>query len=161
VKDPSLLDRYLLVRPRTRMLIEWPILIATGLIGTIFSLQRIPFFPISNIIGVVLLVAAFVIHQAMHKVHVQAHEQAEEITKLVTNGIYTKMRHPGYSSLILMYIGFALAWGILLIVVPALVFTVLSVLTAMREEIVLRRKFDKEYKEYMKRVPWKFIPYVF
>lgn len=156
-----LFDRYLLLRPRTRMLIEWPLLIATGLIGTIFSHQRIPFFPISNIIGVVLLVAAFAIHQAMHKVHVQAHEQAEEISKLVTNGVYTKMRHPGYSSLIFMYIGFALAWGILLIFVPVFVFAVLTVLTAMREEIVLRKKFDKEYKEYMKRVPWRFIPFVF
>ena len=143
------------------MLIEWPILIAAGLIGTIFSLQRIPFFPISNIIGVVLLVAAFTIHQAMHKVHIQAHERADEITKLVTDGVYTKMRHPGYSSLISMYIGFALAWGILLIIIPALVFAVLTVLTAKQEEIVLRKKFDKEYKEYMKRVPWRFIPYVF
>ncbi len=161
MKDLSFLDRYLLVRPVIRMLIEWPLLIATGLIGTIFSLQRIPFFPISNIIGVVLLVAAFVIHLAMHKVHIQAHEQTEEITKLVTNGIYTKMRHPGYSSLILMYIGFTLAWGILLIIVPAFVFAALTVLTAIREEAELRKKFDEEYKEYMKRIPWRFIPYVF
>jgi protein-S-isoprenylcysteine O-methyltransferase Ste14 len=94
----------------------------------------------------------------MHKVHTHAHEQSKEIERLVTNGIYSRMRHPGYSSLILMYVGFALAWGKVIILIPVALFIILTLLTAIREEVTLREKFKEEYEDYAKRVPWRFIP---
>jgi len=158
MKNYNLLDRYLLVKPRTRMLIEWPILIIVGIIGTIFSFKKIPLFPIPNVIGIILLIVGIVLHQSMHKVHKQAHEPSGQIKQLITEGIYSKIRHPGYISLILIFIGFALTWGIMLILVPAVIFTILTILTAVKEETALREKFKEEYEEYAKRVPWRFIP---
>ncbi len=154
-------DKYLLAKPTIRMLIEWPIMIGVGVIGTVFSLQRIPFFPISNIVGVVLLVLGFIIHGYSHYIHEQAHQQSEKIEKLVTEGIYSKIRHPLYISLILMHFGLAFAWGIVWILVPVVIFSILTVLTAIREEDAMKEKFGEEYEEYMKRVLWRFIPKVF
>jgi len=48
----------------------------------------------------------------------------------------------------------------MLILVPAVIFTILTILTAVKEETALREKFKKEYEEYAKRVPWRFIPYI-
>jgi protein-S-isoprenylcysteine O-methyltransferase Ste14 len=99
----GMLDKYLLAKPTIRIIIEWPILIAIVIIGTIFSLHKIPFSPISNIVGVVLLLIGLIIHEYSHKIHKQAHQESEKIEKLVTDGIYSKIRHPLYLGLILMY----------------------------------------------------------
>ena len=161
MRKDSQLDKYLLAKPGIRMVIEWPILIGIGVIGYVFSLQIIPFFPISNIVGVILLMIGFIVHGSSHRVHKQAHQQSGKIEKLVTEGIYSKIRHPCYSGLILIYFGFAFASGIIWILVPVVIFTVLTVLTAIREEEVMKDKFGKEYEEYMRRVPWRFIPKIF
>ena len=141
-------------------LIEWPILIGIGIVGTVFSFSTIPFYPATNIFGFILLIIGFVTHGLSHKVHKQAHEQIEKIWEIVTTGIYSKIRHPGYLGLILLYFGFALAWGIVWIFLPVVIFSILTCLTAIKEEEYLREKFRKEYEEYMRQVPWRFIPRV-
>ncbi len=161
MKEDNLFDRYLLLKPTVRMVIEWPVLIAAGIIGMMFSLQKTPFRPMSNMVGVLLLAVGFAIHRSSHKAHKQAHQQSEKIEKLATEGIYSKIRHPGYLSLILMYLGFMLAWGIVWISVPAAIFATLSVLTAIKEEKALKDRFGREYQEYAGRVKSRFIPKVF
>jgi len=103
----------------------------------------------------------FIIHGISHKTHKEAHSKAENIEKIVTEGIYSKIRHPGYLGLILVYLGVALWFGNILPVILSIIFSVLLILTALKEEEYLLRKFGKEYEEYMKQVPWRFIPKVF
>jgi len=76
-------------------------------------------------------------------------------------GIYSKIRHPGYLGLILMYLGVALLFHNILADVVAVILSFLQILTALAEERFLIKKFGEEYKEYMRRVPWRFIPKVF
>ena len=84
----------------------------------------------------------------------------EKTSTLVTTGIYRYIRHPLYSSLLL------LAWGIFfkapsgLGLVLALGATVILVLTARADEAVCIRFFGSDYQEYMKRTR-KFIPYIY
>jgi hypothetical protein len=63
-----------------------------------------------------------------------------------------------YLSLILMYFGLALGWGVVWMFIPAAVFSVLVVMTALKEEEYLLRKFGSSYKKYMQHVRWRFIP---
>lgn len=161
MRKNNLLDKYLLAKPTIRMIIEWPILIGIGVVGSVFSLPRIPFSPASNLVGVIFLVIGFIFHGLSHRVHRQAHQQSEKIEKLVTEGIYSKIRHPSYLGLILIYFGLAFSWGILWILIPAIIFVILTVLTAIREEAAMREKFGKKYEEYMRQVPWRFIPRMF
>jgi len=42
--------------------------------------------------------------------------------------------------------------------IPAVIFTILTYLTAIKEEELLKERFGKEYEEYARRVPWRFIP---
>jgi len=154
----KLLNRYLLLKPTTRLIIEWPVLIVVGIAGAIFTRYRIPLFPYSNIAGFVIFVLGLIIHMRCHLVHRQAGEQSEKIEKLLTTGIFSRVRHPMYASLVLIVLGIALASGVILALVPAVIIAVLNLLTALKEEKFLMEKFGDEYREYMKNVPYRFIP---
>ncbi|HEX8993527.1 MAG TPA: isoprenylcysteine carboxylmethyltransferase family protein [Anaerolineales bacterium] len=84
----------------------------------------------------------------------------ERTTRLVTDGIYKHIRHPLYSSLLL------LGWGIFfkspsyLDAALVLIATLLLVATARTDEAECMRVFGVEYGLYMKRSRM-FIPYLF
>lgn len=84
----------------------------------------------------------------------------EKTTQLVTSGIYHYIRHPLYSSLLL------LAWGAFF-KLPSLLASALTLaaslclyLTARADEAECTQFFGKSYLEYMKTTK-RFIPYLF
>jgi len=157
----ELLDRYLLIKPSLRMLIEWPLILVVGLLGELFSWGRLPLSPYSNVVGGVIFVGGWIFHVYCHKFHKQAHERSQQIEGLVTTGMFSTIRHPMYLSLMLMYLGSAIGWGIVWMLLPVLLFSALTVLIAIREEAFLLQKFGSQYAEYMHKVPWRFVPGVF
>jgi protein-S-isoprenylcysteine O-methyltransferase Ste14 len=161
MKGQTLLNQYLLAKPILRMVIEWPIMIVIGILGEIFSWVRIPFPPYSNFVGGAILLGGWIFHAYCHRVHKQAHEQSQQIEELVTIGVFSKMRHPMYLSLILMYLGLAIAWGVVWMLLPSFLFSALTVLTTIKEEEFLLRRFGHQYEEYMQAVPWRLIPKIF
>ena len=84
----------------------------------------------------------------------------EKTSKLVTSGIYAYIRHPLYSSLLL------LVWGIFFkaLSLPgailALVATTFLIATARADEAECMRFFGDEYQEYMQKTK-RFIPFLF
>jgi protein-S-isoprenylcysteine O-methyltransferase Ste14 len=161
MRGQTLLTQYLLAKPILRMVIEWPIIVIIGILGEIFSWTRIPLSPYSNFVGGAILLGGWIFHAYCHKVHKQAHEQSQQIERLVTTGVFSKMRHPMYLSLILMYLGLAIAWGVVWMLFPSILFSALTVLTTIKEEEVLLRSFGHQYEEYMQAVPWRLIPKIF
>lgn len=83
----------------------------------------------------------------------------ERTTKLVTGGIYRFIRHPLYSSLLL------LAWGAFfkaptqIGIALALLATLFLYATAKADEAECTQVFGKDYQYYMKRTKM-FIPYI-
>ena len=77
--------------------------------------------------------------------------------KLVTEGVYSYVRHPQYVGLFLVTVGFLLQWPSIttLIMWPILMFSYYRL--ALREENDVEKIFGKQYEEYRKRVP-TFIP---
>jgi protein-S-isoprenylcysteine O-methyltransferase Ste14 len=84
----------------------------------------------------------------------------EKTTQLVTSGIYKYIRHPLYSSLLL------LTWGIffkhlsIAAIVLASTATVFLVLTAKADEAECIQFFGAAYSEYIKKTKM-FIPFIF
>jgi protein-S-isoprenylcysteine O-methyltransferase Ste14 len=150
-----------MANPRIRMVFEFSMIIVIGILGEIFSWKRFPFSPYSNISGGIILVLAWFFHESCHKHHRQAHQRSEAIQEVVTQGIFSKIRHPMYLSLIAMEFGMAIAWGIVWMLIPVIISSILTILTALNEEQFLLEKFGKQYEEYMKKVPWRMIPKVF
>ena len=84
----------------------------------------------------------------------------EKTSSLVTSGIYHYIRHPLYSSLLLLTWGIyfkALTWPGLIL---AMAITVLLFATAKADEAECLRFFGAPYQEYMKQTK-RFVPFVF
>lgn len=127
----------------------------------VFSWKTFPIFPLSHLLGGILLLLAYLFHQWAHKKHKQAHEESQEIKAIVTTGVFSKIRHPLYLSIIFMNIGIALAFGIMMTFILALLTIIHWVLTALKEEEVLMKQFPAEYAKYKQSVRWRMIPLIF
>jgi len=161
MKKLQILDCYLMMKPTLQMLFEWPIIISVGLIGEIFSWTRIPFSPYSNFLGGIIFLGCGILHIYCHRVHKQAHDSAIKIKEIITTGLFSRIRHLMYSSLILMYLGVAITWGVVWMLIPSVLFSAITVLVAFKEEQFLLKKFENQYEEYKKKVPWRFLPGIY
>jgi protein-S-isoprenylcysteine O-methyltransferase Ste14 len=84
----------------------------------------------------------------------------EKTSELVTSGIYHYIRHPLYSSLLLLTWGIffkALTWPGLLLAVAASLFLIA---TAKADEAECIRFFGEPYQDYMKHSK-RFVPFLF
>jgi protein-S-isoprenylcysteine O-methyltransferase len=80
---------------------------------------------------------------------------------LVTHGIYRLVRHPGYSSAILIWCGAAAAAGsVLAFVVVVVVLVAVYAYRIAAEERMLVESFGPEYRQYQAR-SWRLLPYVY
>ncbi len=161
MKKVNFIDRLFLTNPMHRGEVEYLLLFGTGILGLIFSWPKIPYFPASNIIGGILLVSGLLFHLYAEKKHRQAHEKSADIEKIVQEGMFAKIRHPLYLSVIVMNLGIALAFGVIITVIIALVGVLHWIVSAFMEEKFLLQKFGNEYKQYMNHVRWRFIPGIF
>ena len=161
MKSGSIIDSFLLSNPFHRGMVEWLILVGTGICGLVFSWTKFSIFPVSNILGGFLILFAFAFHLWAEKDHRQAHEQADNIEKIVNSGVYSKIRHPLYLSLIILNIGIGLSFGVLLTIIMALLTIVHWIATSLKEEAVLLQKFPDAYNQYKISVQWRMIPGIF
>jgi protein-S-isoprenylcysteine O-methyltransferase Ste14 len=101
------------------------------------------------------------LHLYSERSHREAHKRSSEVTAIVERGMYARIRHPLYLSLIVMDLGIALAFGVPWTLIPAGVFSLLAVLTALREESYLLERFPGQYGRYRAAVRWRMIPGLF
>lgn len=78
--------------------------------------------------------------------------------RLVTDGIYAYVRHPQYTGLFLVILGFLIQWPTLLTVLMAPILVFAYVNLARSEERRALDEFGEKYKEYMEQTPASFLP---
>ncbi len=161
MNNGNLIDTVLLSNPIHRGMIEYLLLIGTGILGLFFSWSKLPFFPMLNIVGGILILSGFLSHVYIEKDHKQAHEKSADIVKIVNKGGFSKIRHPLYLTAIIINLGIALAFGIVLTLLIAVCSTFHWIMTALKEEEFLLQKFGEEYRQYKGNVRWRFLPGIF
>ncbi len=81
--------------------------------------------------------------------------------KLITDGLYRRVRHPAYTGLIIAFIGIGLAMGdfiaLALLTVPV---TVAFNYRINIEENLMMKKFGKQYQDYRQQTK-KLMPWIF
>jgi protein-S-isoprenylcysteine O-methyltransferase Ste14 len=82
---------------------------------------------------------------------------ADGAGELATNGIYSRIRHPGYVAMILSVAAVALFTNYAATYAVAIAFVPLIYLAARLEERELEARFPREYSAYCERVP-RFFP---
>jgi protein-S-isoprenylcysteine O-methyltransferase Ste14 len=157
----SFLDLYFEKKTLFRKIIdigEWVIIIG---IGIILPTPRLNLSFFNYIIGLGLLGGGVWLHKLAHQVNPQAHFPKEKVTKLITEGVYSKIRHPAYTAYLLAYFGAFFILKSFWTLIPIFIFSYVFYDAAKKEEKFLLGKFGKEYEEYVKKVRWRFIPYIF
>ncbi|MDQ7826121.1 MAG: isoprenylcysteine carboxylmethyltransferase family protein [Candidatus Eremiobacteraeota bacterium] len=84
----------------------------------------------------------------------------ENTSVLVKSGVYKYIRHPLYTSLLLLGVGVFLKDVTILTTILMLVSTAALFATALMEEREMVRKFGGEYEAYMKETK-RFIPFLY
>jgi protein-S-isoprenylcysteine O-methyltransferase Ste14 len=120
-------------------------------------------FQVKMVGAVLLLLSLIVLFEALHENTFAAPVvkiQRERGQKVISTGLYAIVRHPMYSGATLLFVAaplllssvYGLALGFILIVTIAL--------RSVGEEAMLRQELEG-YGDYMKKVKWRLIPFVF
>lgn len=109
------------------------------------------------LIGTPIVLLSFYFETISHKVFGNVHSNPEEIRKLVTSGVYSRIRHPVYLGRIFLNIGFLILFPILPMLLVSMVFITVWYMIALYEESILLKKFGRKYRNYKEKVPM-FIP---
>lgn len=109
---------------------------------------------VAMIIGYIIVFAgAMLVADGWRRIH-----QARKEERLVTDGVYSRMRHPQYTGLFVIVFGEGIVHWPTIVSVAAFPIIVLAyTLLARKEERQMVEKFGDEYREYRRHVPM-FIP---
>ena len=86
---------------------------------------------------------------------------AEESTKFKTGGIFKYIRHPHYTSLLIIGFGLSIFFYSLLAFAIAIIAIPIMICSIFDEEKLLKKQYGEDYIKYMKNVPWRLIPRIF
>ena len=168
-RDPELLEERMTTAPNVphwdRLLVRsyWvllPTLFATAALDA--GRFRWSEMPVAvQAIGAAAIVAAFVViwwcTAANHFLSSNARIQSERGHRVVQDGPYRFVRHPMYTSLIVLMLGMALVLGSWLAVVPAILIAVLLVVRTSLEDGMLKTELAG-YREYANQVHERLLP---
>ena len=169
IKDPELLERRKQIAPAAESTRQ-KIFIIVGLLGDfcliVFSALDHRFgwsqmSPFVSLIGEGLVALSFLVYYFVFRENSFAASsiQTFEGQKVISTGLYARVRHPKYVGDLLLVIGIPLAlgswWGLafLILVIPALAWRILD------EEKLLKKDLPG-YTDYMQKVRYRLVPYL-
>lgn len=170
LKDPALLERRKQFGPAAEQSAAQKIIMSLALVGILGLLvfcaldHRFGWSPLPAWISIIgdglvalgLLINLLVLQQNSYGA---ANIQTVEGQQVISTGLYALVRHPMYMGLLGMMIGVPLAldslWGlaVLALIMPILIWRILD------EEKVLKKDLSG-YAEYMQKVRFRLVPYV-
>jgi len=86
--------------------------------------------------------------------------QKERGQHVVSTGMYGIVRHPMYAGAVLLFVAAPLLLGSIFGVLTGLVLIVTIAVRSIGEESMLKQELEG-YSDYMKKVKWRMIPFVF
>ena len=85
--------------------------------------------------------------------------KVQENQKVVSTGLYGVVRHPMYSATIILFLSMPLILGSLVAFFIFLIYPILIGFRAVNEEKVLAKELEG-YEEYMQKVKYRIIPFI-
>ena len=133
------------------------LIIMIGPLTAIFDVWEIPANKLITIITgmVVFLLGTFV----YFKWEIFWHKTYKG--QLVTGGIFQYIRHPHYTSLLIVGFGLAFFFYSLFAIAIAVIAIPIMIWSILDEEKLLKKQYGEDYKQFMEKVPWRIIPKIF
>jgi protein-S-isoprenylcysteine O-methyltransferase Ste14 len=133
------------------------LIILIGPLTAIYGVWEIPTDKIATIIAGILifLIGAFVYFKW------EIFWDRTYKGQLITDGVFEYIRHPHYTSLLIVGFGLALFFFSLFALLIAVMAIPIMIWSIIDEEKLLIKQYGNEYKKYMEKVPWRIIPKIF
>jgi len=142
------------------LIVSTVILIITPFLNNLFGRINIKYF---GFLGIILMILGLIIRiiaaKTLGKFYMRTLRKTDN-HKIVKNGIYKFIRHPGYLGLFLLFIGAGIAVENFISLI--LIFVIMTVAYSYRikvEEEMLIKIFGNKYKKYMKETK-RIIPFI-
>ena len=81
--------------------------------------------------------------------------------QLVTDGIFRYIRHPHYTSLLIVGYGLAFFFNSTFALLIATIALPIMIISIIDEEKKLIKQYGEEYKKFMKKTPYRIIPLIY
>ena len=133
------------------------LIIMIGPLTAIFGVWEIPANKIATIITgiIIFLIGTFV----YFKWEIFWHRTFKG--QLLTGGIFRYIRHPHYTSLLIVGFGLAFFFYSLFAIAIAIIAIPIMMWSIIDEEKLLMKQYGDEYKKFMEKVPWRIMPKIF
>lgn len=167
VKEPDLLVKRLKTREKEKtqkiyLVLSFFVFFAVFILPGLDYRFKWSDVPLAVVVGAtILMVAGYLMFFLVMKQNAYASRviEIQEGQQLIDTGLYSYVRHPMYLAATILY-GFApLVLGSFYALIPYLLIPVLLMIRIKNEEKVLRDGL-KGYREYMDKVKYRLIPYV-
>ena len=145
---------------RALFIVHYAPLLLIIMIGPMTAIFQIWFIPIDKILSIILGVIIFILGSYVYFKWEFFWENTYK-GQLVTGGIFQHIRHPHYTSLLIIGFGLALLFCSLAALLTATIAIPIMIWSIFDEEKLLIKLYGQKYKEYMKSVPWRLIPKIF
>ena len=145
---------------RALFIVHYAPLLLIILIGPLTAFFDVWKIPINMILSIVLGVFVFLLGTYIFFKWEKFWQETYK-GQLVTKGIFQYIRHPHYTSLLIIGFGLALFFCSLAALLIAIIAIPIMIWSIVDEEKLLIKQYGEKYKEYMKKVPWRIIPKIF
>ena len=114
-----------------------------------------------NIIGSVIFILSYILYAVVLKQNTFLSRTIEVVDAqyVIDTGLYSIVRHPMYTATVFLFLAMPLVLGSLLSFVIFMLYPIIIVLRIKNEELVLSRELVG-YKEYLTKVKYRLIPYI-
>ena len=129
--------------------------------GLDYRFKWIELPPWTLYVSVILFLLAYLLYAEVlrENVYLSRTIQVQENQKVVDTGLYGIVRHPMYTATIILFLSMPLILGSLISFFIFLIYPVLIAIRAINEEKLLIKELEG-YDEYMKKVKYRFIPFI-
>lgn len=113
------------------------------------------------LIGVILFVIAYILYAEVlrENAYLSRTIEVQEGQKVIDTGLYGLVRHPMYTATIILFLSIPIVLGSVYAVLVFLLYPVIIVVRLKNEEELLQKELDG-YREYMQRVRYRLIPFI-
>ena len=167
IKNPELLKKRLDAREKEKdqqlviKLSGLMFVIGFVLAGLDYRFCWLPVPKLISIAAAILFLFAYVVYAEVlrENTYLSRTIEVQENQKVIDTGLYGIVRHPMYFATLILFLSIPLVLGSLVSFFVFLAYPVIIVLRIKNEEQVLLREL-KGYDEYMKKVKYRLIPYI-
>ncbi len=167
IRDPELLEKRINLRERQKAQKKYVRLSMLFFIGAFimpgldfrYGWSDVPVWVV--IVSLVFMIAGYAgfIVVMLQNRYASRVVEIQENQKVIDTGLYSIVRHPMYLSATILYLASALVLGSFYALIPMLFFPFLLAFRILNEEELLKNELPG-YKEYMLKVKFRLIPFI-